>query len=131
MANSVTYQTILDGPRHHVVKVVGTLDTSDLTYAVPAALNPANWNFNSVNGYPKLSYITFAVEDALAVNLFWDATTPVPIESLVGRNRVDARKYSGLPNNGGAGVTGGIGLSTQGWSAGAILSFTLELEFLK
>jgi hypothetical protein len=131
MANDISYQTILDGPRHQVVKIVGTLDTSDITYFVPPALNPVNWNFNSINGYPKLNFITFAVEDGLAVNLFWDAATPVPIESLMGRNRVDARKYSGLPNNGGAGVTGGVGLSTQGWAAGQILSFTLELEFLK
>lgn len=30
MANSVTYQTIIDGPRNAVVKIVGILDTSDV-----------------------------------------------------------------------------------------------------
>jgi len=42
-----------------------------------------------------------------------------------------SRKSAACWNNAGAGVTGKILLSTQGWVVAAILSFTLELELIK
>ena len=134
MANDVTIQTILDGPRNAVIKVSGVLDTSNLAQQVlidPAALCGIDNTGNSKAAKLLINKITHNVEDALAVNLWWDATTPVRIEDLSGRGMQDHKHFGGLTNNAGAGVTGKILIATQGWTAGAILSFSVTLELKK
>jgi len=133
MANSVTSQIILDGPRNCVVKFEGILDTSDLgsTVVIDPALLVGVDNTGTLKAAKlRIVNIDYSIEDLLAVNLFWDATTPVRIASLTGRGEVGGKKYSGLVNNAGAGVNGKITATTQGWTAGS-LSFVLILECVK
>ena len=133
MANVTSIQTIVDGPRHVTLKVDGVLDSSDLGSTVvidPAALSAMDIN-NVKASQLRIDRIIFDVEDLLDVQLFWDATTPVRIWNLVGRGKIDARSYGGLQNNAGAGKTGKITMTTQGWTASATLSFTLTLELVK
>ena len=134
MANVVTTQILLDGPRNTVIKVVGVLDTSDQASMVIA--DPATLAGIDNTGLLKaqklvIKRLSHNVEDSLAVYLNWDATAPVQIDMLTGRGHQDFQKVGGLWNNAGAGVTGKILLSTQGWVVAAILSFTLELELIK
>ena len=134
MANSLTTQVIIDGPRHAVVKVIGVLDTSD--QALVTIVDPATLTGMDVTGGIKaakvrLKHMEYAIEDGLTVNLYWDATTAVIIGSFNGRGKLDARHYDGLPNNAGAGVTGKILLATQGFAVGAVMSFSLDLELIK
>lgn len=79
----------------------------------------------------RIDKIQYSVEDLLSVNLYWAATTDVLIAHLVGQNELCAHKYGGIQNNAGSGVNGRIELVTQGWSASAVLSFTMLIECTK
>jgi hypothetical protein len=133
MANSTTTQILIDGPRNMVVKYEGVLDTSDVSYVAiidPATASPMFHNGDKASTF-RVVKVTYSIEDGLSVNLFWDATTPVRIEELVGRGKMEYRNFGGLKNNavGAAGFTGKIGASTQGWSG--VLSFSLVIELIK
>ena len=132
MANSVTVQTLVDGPRNVVLKLDGLLDTSDLAYVVivdPATLSDYNIN-NAKATKLRINKINFDVEDGLDVEMWWDAPTPLRFADFVGRGKVDAWRYGGIVNNA-TSPTGKIAISTQGWSTGAILSYTIVLELVK
>ena len=125
MANSYTLQTLEDGPRNVVIKIDGILDTSDLgsTLVVDPSLL-SDYDINGVKASQlRINRIVYDVEDLLDVQL--------RIWNLVGRGKVDAWRYGGINNNAGAGKTGKITMSTQGWSSGAVLSFTIILELVK
>ena len=134
MANITAAQLILDGPRNCVVKFEGILDTSDLGSTV--ILNPALLVGMDNTGTLKAAKlrvlkIQHTIEDGLAINLFWDATTPLLIESLTGRGELEYDAFGGLTNNAGAGVTGIISATSQGWAAAGILSFAITMECTK
>lgn len=215
MANSVTTQLILDGPRNVVFKVSGLLDTSDVaatgtigasgfttttgspivafvagalpptvgqfvTFSDGTTTFPAGTYIKSVTdathvvmsndaladnaaaaititgtagaivlldpsklcgidntgtvkaGHFRIGNITYVIEDGLECRLWWDATADVLIEALTGRGFLEYQKrFGGLVDNSGAGSTGCILLSTQGWASSAVLSFSLVLELTK
>jgi hypothetical protein len=134
MANATSIQLILDGTRNAAVKLEGVLDTSDVAQYVvvdPAALCGIDNTLAVKAAGFTIDRIVYNVEDALAVTLFWDATTPVRIEELTGRGHMEYKKTGGLPSNAGAGKTGKILMSTQGWSSGMILSYSIVLELKK
>jgi hypothetical protein len=134
MANSVNTQIIQDGPRNVVVKIEGILDTSDLASTVavdPAALAGMD-NTGSIKALGLIvDRVQFSVEDLLEVRLAWDATTPQRMIELTGRGTEKFERFGGLTNNSGAGRTGKILISTQGWVAAAVLSFTVILTLKK
>lgn len=128
MANTVATQTLVDGPRNLVVKVTGILDTSDLTGQV--VVDPTGGQFPVSR--VRLDKLQFAIEDGLTCNLYWDATTPVLIDTLNGRGEVEADpRWGGQINNAGPGRTGKITLDTEGWQAGSVLSFNFIFECVK
>lgn len=139
MANAVTTQVMVDGPRNAVVKITGILDTSDVAYV--ALINPLTLEGIDNTGALKAATfrvkgLTYSIQDLLEVRLWWDATTPILMEALVGRGTMPnaISEYGGLTNAAlfptpAAGVTGQIGLSTNGWAG--VLSFTLILELIK
>ena len=134
MANVVSTQVILDGPRNVVVKVDGILDTSDLASTV--IIDPSTYMVTEVSTQLRATKVRIykiypSIEDALECRLAWDATTPVRILELTGRGKMDFSTFGGLVNNGGAGVTGKVLLSTEGWATGKILSFSLIFELVK
>ena len=132
MANSVTSQIILDGPRNCVIKFEGVLDTSDLGSTVvvdPATLVGVDNTGTLKAAKLRIVKISYNIEDALSVNLFWDATTPARIEGLTGRGILDYKHFNGLGNDAGAGVNGKLTATTQGWVG--VLSFSLVLECIK
>lgn len=135
MANQVTTQIIVDGPRNTVIKVSGILDTSDLasmTIADPATLvGIDNTGFLKAATF-RIQGLNFDIQDILVVNLFWDATVPVLISSMTGRGSAPPSwdKYGGLTNNAAlAGKTGRITMTTRGWVG--TLSFNLLIELIK
>lgn len=79
----------------------------------------------------RIDRLLFNIEDTLSVNFFWEATTNVRIEELVGRGKADYHHFGGLQNTAGAGVTGKILATTQGWAASAVLSFSIILWMVK
>lgn len=132
MANSTSIQILEDGPRNTVVKFEGVLDTSDLGSTLiidPAAQSPID-SFGNPGTKFRIDCLQFSIEDGLSVNLFWDATTPVRIEELVGRGKMKYFQFGGLKNNAGAGVNGKITATTEGWGSG-IKSFSIILTLVK
>lgn len=133
MANSITTQVIMDGPRNYVLKVNMLLDTADVTITdliTPSGLSSLG-DTQPACSRVSIQRIVYDVEDTLAVNLYWDATTDVAIVRLVGRGEIDQTKFSGMPNNAGAGITGKVQYDTQGWSAGAFLAATFTIHATK
>jgi len=134
MANELNIQVLDDGPRNYVIKVQGKVDTADYTNQVIAdiatvmAMDPTS---NLKPAAFQVKEIQFSIEDLLAVNLLWDATTPVKIEGLTGRGKMEFSRFGNLRNNAGAGVTGKILLNTQGWVASAVLDFSLIIHLVK
>ena len=135
MANSTTVQILEDGAARTVVKFEGVLDTSDVSSmtvvdpAVQSSVDPTGSNYLKASKY-RIDKIIHNIEDLLSVNLFWDAATPVRIEELEGRGKADYRDFGGLQNNA-TSPTGKITATTQGWSTGLILSFSLILYLTK
>ena len=135
MANSVQIQTLVDSERNLVVKLVGLLDTSNVSLTDlidPATL--ASVNASGLNSQKPtkvaIKKVTYDVDDGLAVNLYWDATADVPIWRFVGRGFVMGEHIGFLQNNAGAGVTGKVLYDTDGYSSGS-LSFSLLIECIK
>lgn len=127
MANTITTQILLDGPRNLVFRVNGYLDTSNIAQTV--LVDPSTLNYPP--GRLSLDGVEFIVQDGLEVNLLWDATAPVQFDTLIGRGkREKMRQFGGIWNNAGAGVTGKILYSTTGWTAG-VLNFDIILRCIK
>src|SRR5229473_6673731 len=125
MANVTTIQTIIDGPRNLVVKVTGTLDTSDLpltTIVTPSAtfLAPP---------LMQLMYIDYAMTDQLEIQIQWQGTPNTPLMPLAGRGRMCFTDFGGIPDNA-TSPTGNIQIISTGWASG-IQVFTLVLEMVK
>jgi hypothetical protein len=135
MANSVQIQTLVDSERNLVVKLVGLLDTSNVSLAtlidpaLVAAVNASGLNSQQPTKV-AIKKVTYDVEDGLAVNLYWDATADVPIWRFVGRGFVMGEHIGFLQNDAGAGVTGKVLYDTDGYSSGS-LSFSLLIECIK
>lgn len=108
-----------------------TLTAGNIVVVDPAVLSQIDTARNINASKLAIKKITYNVEDTLSVNLYWDATTPVRIEEIVGRGKMDFYKGQPLQNNAGAGVTGRILAATQGWATSAILSFSLIIEMVK
>lgn len=130
MANVVNFQTLEDGQENTVIRLTLNLDTSDVTsttLADPATLSDIGPFAGRKATQLRVKKVVFDVEDSLAIRLFWDATTPVQCENLIGRGTSDYRDFGGLQNNSGAGKTGKITFDTQGWAAAAQLQATVTI----
>lgn len=135
MANVTAIQILEDGDRNVIAKLTGKLDTSNVSLATlldPATL--ASVNASSMNSQKAtllaIETVTFDIEDGLVVNLYWDATTDVPIWYFSGRDKMDMEFTGFLQNNAGAGVTGKILYDTSGWTAGT-KSFSMTIQCIK
>jgi hypothetical protein len=130
MANVFTSQILMDGDQKVVVHCVGTLDTSDL--AATTVLDPATLQAtNPLSTQLRIDRIRYDVEPTLSVAVLWDATADVVAYQCTGTLVMDATPFGGLQNNAGAGKTGKIQLSTQGWAASAVLQFDITIEATK
>lgn len=132
MANSVTTLVLQDGHRNYVLKVVGILDTADeaATLLVDmSALNTMTFNGSTPPTSLMVKKIEFSIEAGLEVRLWWDATADVPIAALHGQGEFCFNPPA--RNNAGAGKTGDIMYSTQGFVANTANSFTFTLHCIK
>ena len=124
MANVINIQTLVDGNENTIISVDLDLDTSDVAYmtlADPAILSDIGPFAGRKATQLRFKKAVFNVEDGITVEMFWDATTPVEFEALVGRGNRDYKDFGGLQNNAGAGKTGKISFKTQGFAAGGLL----------
>lgn len=134
MANVTSIQVLENGARNYVVKVTGILDTSDVAITdlidtTAAGFRPSNLGREDVPTTVAIKRVEYDIEDSLSVYIYWDATADQLALPLVGRGRL---KFDPpMNNNAGAGKTGKVQYSTQGWVASAVLSFTVTLYCIK
>lgn len=135
MANVTSIQILEDGDRNVVVKLIGKLDTSNVSLATlldPATL--ASVNASSMNPQKATSLaietVTFDIQDGLVVALYWDADTDVPIWYFSGRDKMNMEFTNFLQNNAGTGKTGKILYDTSGWTSGT-LTYSLVVQCVK
>lgn len=126
MANAVSTQTILDGDRNVVVKLVGILDTSNESSVVKVDVA----NLAPVPTSLRLVKVGYSTSSQLTVVLYWEATADVPILTLYDSGEFEFCRFQGLPNNAGTGVTGNVKLATLGWASGT-QTYSVVLEFQK
>lgn len=134
MANVVNLQVLENGPKWYIVKGVGILDTSDFAIAdlIDTTAAAFNAGFNTPGQTPytvRVKEIEYAIEDGLAINLFWDATADVLMASLTGRGELCFDPA--MENNAGAGKTGKVQYSSSGWSASGVMSYNFVFKSIK
>lgn len=132
MANSVTVEVVVDGPRNAIVNVVGVVDTANMTQAPLVSLS----QFTANNGWRLVGLrvvdVDYSVTDGLVVRLDWNSSTPQPIMALSGSNEIHGKEHGGLtPNKAVGGYDGSINLATSGFTAGRSYAFTLRMCMTK
>lgn len=117
MANAITVETLVDGPRNVVVKVVAVADTSDFSNEVIIDVSALSATIPPTD-MVRIDEIQYSVQDGWYVVLLWDATTKKRIVNLNGRGIFPVGpNYGGLQNDAGVGRTGDVLLSTTGYTS--------------
>ena len=125
MADNVSSQTILDGPRNAVMKFTNLSDGT----GEAAVLKVDVSTLFGAPGSVSIKRITYDVS-GMAVTLLWDATTDVRIVDLGSNTGVlDFSAFGGIPNTKATGYTGDILLTTSGHTLND--SYTIILELVK
>lgn len=127
MSDSVTSQTILDGPRNAVMMFTNVSDGSGETAVLKVDVSALS---AGPNGAPCTGVTVWRVLYdifGMSVSMLWDATTDVRFLVLAGYGNHDFGETSGIPNNAGAGKTGDILFTTNGATSGDTYSIMLHM----
>ena len=122
MADAVTTQTLVDGPKNLVVKLTNLSDGT----GEAAVLKIDVSTYAGTPSRVRIKKIHYSVAGMVAT-LLWDATTDVRIVDLQGDGWMDCSAFGGLWNNAGAGITGDIMLTTAGHTLNDSYSIILEM----
>lgn len=125
MADAVTTQIIVDGPRNAVVKLTSVSDGTGEAGVLKVDVSA----LEGAPGEVAIERILFTT-NGMRVDLLWDATTDVLAWSLAPdmTDDLDFSCFGGLVNNSGVGRTGDIMLTTTGHSNGDSYSIVLMLR---
>ena len=131
MADAVATQILFDGERKAIMKFTNISDGTGETKALKvdvSALSPSAFD-RPCDGV-TITKIHASLHTVI-VDMFWDATTDVYIQTLTpnGMYTFDYTEEGGLWNNAGAGKTGDVLFSTHENAAGA--RYTIILEMVK
>jgi hypothetical protein len=110
------------------ITITGT--TGAVVLIDPALLSAIDVN-NKLATQLRIDRIIYTIDEGLAVTLLWEATANVRVVDLVKAGHQELKRFGGYYNNSGAGKTGRILISTEGWSSGKIYEFTVTLELVK
>jgi hypothetical protein len=119
MADTVTSQTIVSGPRNFIMKFTNESDGTGESAVVKVAA--ANSSIHL-----KIARVVFAVNSG-TVRLQWNATTPTDALILSGFGTFDYQYFGGLPNPNNSGADGAIKFTTVGFAANSSYDITLEM----
>lgn len=130
MADTVTSQTIVNGPRNLIMKFTNESDgTGESAVKKVDAQSATFANQGVVPGiHLKIARVTFTVSGG-ELRMQWDASSATDIDILAYTGTQDYTFFGGLTNPNAAGATGSILFTTVGFSAGS--SYTVVLEMLK
>jgi hypothetical protein len=102
---ALTKQVLEDGERNFSIHIVGTADAAGTTIDISAEV-AANTRFGAPSAL-RLDKVLYSTDQD--VTLSWDATANVAFLVLAtGEEDFDFRKFGGINNNAGAGVTGDV-----------------------
>lgn len=124
MANAITTQTIMNGPKNLIVKVHVTGDGSG---------DESNTNLVDVSSFSADEVTITGIHAALngfTMELLWDATANISILCVPDYEynlNGSVARFGGIPNNAGSGKTGDILFSTTGLGNGDKGSVILEM----
>lgn len=130
MADTVSSQTINNGPRNLIVKLTNESDGTGESAVTKVDGTSATFANRGVAPglHLKVARISFAVSGG-AVRVMWDASTPTDMAILSGTGTFDYSYFGGLPNPANAGATGKINFTTVGFASGS--SYVVTLEMIK
>lgn len=128
MADTVTSQTIANGPRNLIMKFTNESDGTGESGVTKVDATSSTFAVNgTVPGiHLKVARIIYAVNNG-AVRLLWDATTDTDMVILSGFGTMDYTFEGGLPNPNNTGATGSILFTTVGFVSGSSYTITLEM----
>ena len=127
MADAVTSQTLLDGPKNVVMKFTNVSDGSGESGVTKV-------DVSALSGAPsevRIDRISFATS-GMAVRILWDATADVDAFLVPADQSGEFcfRNFGGLKNNAGSGKTGDIQFTTIGHTSGDVYTIILEMSKL-
>jgi hypothetical protein len=130
MADAVTSQTIINGPRNLIMKFTNESDGTGESGVKKVDAQSATFaNQGVVPGvHLTVARITYNVSQG-AVRLQWDASSATDIDILSYAGVQDYTYFGGLTNPNATGATGSILLTTVGFVSGS--SYTITLEMIK
>lgn len=128
MADTVSSQTINNGPRNLIMKFTNESDGTGETAVTKVDGTSATFaNRGVVPGlHLKVARVSFAVSGG-AVRMLWDATTGTDMAILAGTGTFDYSYFGGLSNPANTGATGKINFTTVGFGVGSSYMITLEM----
>lgn len=132
MADTVASQIIENGPRRFVIKLTNFSDGTGESNVTK--VTAANLGASTANGlaHAKIRKVEYAIPTGL-VQLQWKASSNVDALILGGTHTMDFGDTQGIQNDAGAGITGDLTLTTQGFKAVATAAsgYTIVLYFIK
>lgn len=125
MVDTVTSQTLVDGPRNAVMKFTNTSDASGESAVTKV-------DVSTLSGSPTgvvIERIDYSMR-GMGVNILWDADTDVLAYAteLDGSESLDFKSIGGIPNNAGTGKTGDIKFTTINASTSDSYSIVLHMR---
>jgi hypothetical protein len=133
MANVTDVKVIFDGYRNATVRIVGTLDTANLSVVSLVTLTMFTNNdpgYKALRGF-RIDEVKFTSSNGLTVSLEWNATTPQFIANMADANEQCWEEQGGLiPDMAAAGFDGSLNVKTYNWVA-TVQAFTLTVEMVK
>jgi hypothetical protein len=128
MADVTTDQTLQDGDRIAVVKLINISDGTgyDDTVVEVSTLQAQSGSGAACTGV-TIECVWYEC-NGMAVDILWHATTPLIAWTLSGYGYFDFRSAGPLINNAGSGKTGDINFRTIGHSAGDRYTVMLKLS---
>lgn len=129
MADTVTSQIIVNGPRNLVMKFTNESDGTGETGVKKVDAQSTTFAVNGIEPgiHLKIEKIWYDVKGG-AVRLEWDATTATDILVLGGFGHHSWIREGGIPNPNNAGATGSILFTTVGFAAASSYTITLEMR---
>lgn len=124
MADAVASQILIDGPRNVVAKFTNISDGTGESAVLKV-------DVSALSGTPdrvRIDKIHFTTS-GMGVRILWDATTDVTA-FVIGADQtgwLEFKRFGGLTNNAGTGITGDILFTTFGHSSGDTYSIILEM----
>jgi hypothetical protein len=131
MANIITVQTVLDGPRNTVLKVAGVLDTVGAINQFiirPTDLCPINNNGVKAKRL-LITNCNYTISDLATAQVLFQSGTSGSGLSLSGWGEIDAKKFGGIADN--TGGDGSLVLLMPGFVSGTPQTFTIVLQLVK